>query len=98
MSIANKTRALLNLTERKPADLSECLGISVQAVRNKFSRGSFSISDLLKICAFLDCEMSIHTKGGQTVTFTIDDIEQGKNPGAGRVVERGAIGTDTAGS
>lgn len=98
MSIANKTRALLNLTERKPADLSECLGISVQAVRNKFSRGSFSISDLLKICAFLDCEMSIRTKGGQTVTFTIDDIEQGKNPGARQVVERGAIGTDTAGS
>lgn len=53
MSIANKTRALLNRTERKPADLSECLGISVQAVRNKFSRGSFSISDLLKISQFV---------------------------------------------
>ena len=79
MSVANKTRALLNLTERKPTDLSECLGISVQAVRNKFSRGSFSISDLLKICAFLDCEMSIHTKSAQTITFTIDDIEQGEN-------------------
>lgn len=76
MSVANKIRALLNLTGRKPADLSRCLGKSVQSVRNKFSQDAFSIADLLKICDFLGCEMSIRTQDGQTVLFTLSDVMQ----------------------
>lgn len=76
MSVANKIRALLNLTGRKPADLSGCLGKSVQSVRNKFSQDAFSIADLLKICDFLGCEMSIRTQDGQTVFFTLSDVMQ----------------------
>ena len=79
MSVSNKIRALLNLTGHKPADLSECLEKSVQSVRNKFSQDSFSIADLLKICDFLNCEMSICTQDGQTILFTIDDIKQNAN-------------------
>jgi len=42
MSVANKLRAVLNLTDSKPADLSECLNKSVQSVRNKiFTRCIF---------------------------------------------------------
>lgn len=76
MSVANKIRALLNLTNHKPADLSGCLEKSVQSVRNKFSQDSFSIADLLKICDFLDCEMSIRTKDGQSIVFSLDDVRQ----------------------
>ena len=76
MSVANKIRALLNLTGRKPADLSRCLGKSVQSVQNKFSQDAFSIADLLKICDFLGCEMSIRTQDGQTVLFTLSDVMQ----------------------
>lgn len=79
MSVSNKIRALLNLTGHKPADLSECLEKSVQSVRNKFSQDSFSIADLLKICDFLNCKMSIRTQDGQTILFTIDDIRQNAN-------------------
>lgn len=49
MSFSNKLRSILNVTGHKPADLSECLNISSQAVRNKISRGSYSVDDMLKI-------------------------------------------------
>lgn len=75
MSVANKMRALLNLTDHKIPDLSVCLGMSDQGVRNKFSRDSFSVSDLIKICDTLNCELSIRTEGGQTVYLGIDDLK-----------------------
>ena len=34
---------------QQPSDLADCLGVSVQAVRNKFSRDSFSVNDIIKI-------------------------------------------------
>lgn len=76
MSVSNKLRAVLNLTGAKPADLSDCLGKSVQSVRNKFSQDSFSVADVLRICNYLDCELSISTKDGQVVLFTMDDVKQ----------------------
>ncbi len=75
MSVANKMRAILNLTNRKIPDLSECLGMSDQGVRNKFSRDSFSVSDLIKICDTLNCELSIKTQSGQIVYLGIDDLK-----------------------
>lgn len=76
MSISSKVKALLSLTGHKPADLSECLGMSVQSVRNKFSRDSISVPDLIKICEYLDCELLIQTKGKQAVYFDVSDIKQ----------------------
>lgn len=76
MSVANKTRALLNLCDKKPADLAECLDKSVQSVRNKFSNDAFSISDLIKICDYLGCELQIKTGDGQVISFSTDDIKE----------------------
>lgn len=76
MSVANKLRAVLNLTDSKPANLAECLGVPVQSVRNKFSRDVFSVSDVLKICDYLGCELQIKTGDGQTIALTIDDIKE----------------------
>lgn len=80
MSIANKLRAVLNLTDSKPANLAECLGVPVQSVRNKFSRDVFSVSDVLKICDYLGCELQIKTGDGQTIALTIDDIKDSEKP------------------
>lgn len=80
MSVANKLRAVLNLTDSKPADLSECLNKSVQSVRNKFSQDAFSISDVLKICDYLGCELQIKTGDGQTIALTIDDVKDSEKP------------------
>lgn len=80
MSVANKLRAVLNLTDSKPANLAECLGVPVQSVRNKFSRDVFSVSDVLKICDYLGCELQIKTGDGQTIALTIDDIKDSEKP------------------
>ncbi len=50
--------------------------MSVQSVRNKFSRDSLSVPDLIKICEYLDCELLIQTKGKQAVYFDASDIKQ----------------------
>lgn len=76
MSISNKLRAVLNIAEKKPSDLSECLGISVQAVRNKFSRDSFSVSDIIKITDSLGWELQCTAPNGQTVVLTMEDIKK----------------------
>ena len=72
--VQNKLRALLNLTGHKMIDLSSGLGISPQAVRNKFCRDSFSVSDLIKICDSLDCKITITTSENQSITLDIDDV------------------------
>ena len=76
MSISNKIRALLNMQGRKPQDLAGPLGISVQAVRNKLYRDSFSASDLVKIANALDCELSFIIDQSQKITFDVSDVIQ----------------------
>jgi hypothetical protein len=79
MSFSNKLRSILNVTGHKPADLSECLNISSQAVRNKISRGSYSVDDMLKIFDYLGCEVTVKTKDGIVFPLTIDDIRETGN-------------------
>lgn len=74
MSISNKIRALLNVQGKKPQDLAVPLGISVQAVRNKLYRDSFSASDLVKIAAALGCELSFIVSDTQKITLDTSDI------------------------
>lgn len=76
MSINNKIRAALSLTGHKPADLAECLGITVQAVRNKFSRDSFSAEDLIRISDYLQCDLALVIDKNQRVIFDITDVEK----------------------
>lgn len=76
MSVANKVRAMLNIAEKKPSDLGQCLGISVQAVRNKFSRDSFSVNDLIKISHSLGWELQLKASDGQSIVLTVDDIKK----------------------
>jgi hypothetical protein len=75
VGFSNKLRSILSVTGHKPADLADCLGISVQSVRNKFSRDSFSAADLIKICDTLNCELSIKTNSGQIVCLGTDDLK-----------------------
>ena len=76
MSVTNKIRAMLNIAEKKPSDLADCLGVSVQAVRNKFSRDSFSVNDIIKITDTLGWELQCKAPDGQSITLTIDDIKK----------------------
>lgn len=76
MSFSNKLKSILSVTGHKPADLSECLNMSVQSVRNKIFRGSFSVDDMLRIFNYLECEVTVKTKDGIVFPLTIDDVRQ----------------------
>lgn len=75
MSVSNKIRAMLNIKNMKTQDLAACLNISVQAVRNKFTRDSFSVSDLIKICSFLDCELLFKINDSQYIELSMEDLK-----------------------
>ena len=79
MSFSNKLRSLLTVTGHKPTDLPECLTISSPPVRNKISRGSYSVDDMLKIFDYLECEVTVKTKDGIVFPLTIDDVREINN-------------------
>ena len=47
--ITSIVKAAAGLAGAKRQDIAAALGISIQAVSNKYSRGSFSAADLVKI-------------------------------------------------
>jgi|GEM_PF-230870 len=74
MAISDKLRAILALNGKKSADLAAYYGISPQAMRNKFSRGSFSADDLIKMAMFLGAELSFHA-ADQVITLDERDLQ-----------------------
>lgn len=75
MAISDKLRALLALEGKKSNDLATFYGISPQAMRNKFSRGSFSADDLIKLSMCLGAELSFRTADNQVVTLDETDLQ-----------------------
>lgn len=54
---SNKIKALLNISNKDLSGLAEHLGISKQALSNKFYRDSFSEKDLIKIANFTNSKI-----------------------------------------
>jgi hypothetical protein len=54
--------------------LAEYLGISDQALSNKFYLDSYSGEDLIKIAAYLECELAF-IAGETKIALTMDDIK-----------------------
>jgi transcriptional regulator with XRE-family HTH domain len=73
MAISDKVKALLKLKGKSNSGLAEYLRISVQALSNKFYRDSYSGDDLVKIAAFLECELAF-IAGSTKIALTLDDI------------------------
>lgn len=57
-NISQKIKGLLEISGKSQKELSEYMGISFQALRNKLARGSFSASDLIKIASFTDSDLA----------------------------------------
>jgi transcriptional regulator with XRE-family HTH domain len=74
MAITDKVKALLKLQGKNNKGLAEYLGISVQALSNKFYRDSYSGEDLIKIADFLDCEIAF-IAGDTKLPLTSGDIK-----------------------
>ena len=76
MAINDKIKALLRLQGKSMEQLAQALDLrSTQALYNKLNRNSFSGKDLIRIAAYLDCDLEYVTKDGQRIVFSKGDIE-----------------------
>lgn len=78
MSVSIKIGALLKLKGKKNVELAKKLGISYQALMNKFNRDSYSVLDLVKISSFLECDLAFVIDDKQKIVITEDDIKKEK--------------------
>ena len=51
--VSDKIKGLLSMKGKKYKELAKLFGISEQAMRNKFARGSFSADELIMIADFV---------------------------------------------
>lgn len=78
MAISNKIKALIKLKNKDNAGLAKHLGISTQAFSNKLYRDSFSAADLIKIAAYLECDLAFVVDAAQKFILTEDDLLEGE--------------------
>lgn len=72
--VSDKIKALLSMKGKKYKELAKLFGISEQAMRNKFARGSFSADELIRIADFLNCQLAFNVDHEQKIILTIDDL------------------------
>lgn len=75
MAVASKIKALIKLKGRENAQLAKYLGISAQALSNKLYRDSFSAADLIKVAAFLDCDLAFVVDEAQRIILNESDLK-----------------------
>lgn len=79
--VSDKIKALLRMKGKQNKELAHVFGISEQAMRNKFVRGSFSADEMIKIADFLNCQLAFEVDHEQKVILTMDDL---RNPSIAR--------------
>jgi transcriptional regulator with XRE-family HTH domain len=83
LNITNKIKALLSIHGTKNKELAEYLGLTTtQSLTNKFNRGSFSAEDLIKIAAFVGCELAFIVSDTQKISLDLSDIRQDEQKAA----------------
>lgn len=74
--VSDKIKGLLSMKGKKYKELAQLFGISEQAMRNKFARGSFSADELIMVADFVDCQLAFEIDNAQKVLLTKDDIRR----------------------
>ena len=77
MSVTKKIKIAMLQKNKKNSDIAECLQISNQGVRGKFTRGSFFANDLIKIADCLGYKLML-VDGDDKIVFDLDDIKSGE--------------------
>ncbi len=72
--VSDKIKGLLSIKGKKYKELAQLFGISEQAMRNKFVRGSFSADELIMIADFTDCRLAFEIDDTQKVFLTTEDM------------------------
>ena len=76
MGVSDKIKALLKIKGRRMNELADYLEIGRQSLSNKFSRGSFSAEDLIKISDFLGCTLAFEIDDAQKIILDKTDIRE----------------------
>lgn len=74
--VSDKIKGLLSMKGKKYKELAELFGISEQAMRNKFVRGSFSADELIMIADFTNCQLAFEMDDNQKVLLTKEDLRK----------------------
>ena len=75
--VSDKIKGLLRMRGKKYKELACLFGISEQAMRNKFARGSFSADELIMIADFVGCQLAFEMDDTQKIFLTTSDL---RNP------------------
>ena len=78
--VSDKIKGLLNMKGKKYKELAQLFGISEQAMRNKFARGSFSADELIMVADFVGCQLAFEIDNAQKVLLTKDDLRKSVTP------------------
>lgn len=76
MPITDKVKAAMAVSGKENKDLAQYLGITKQALSNKFNRGSYSAEDLIKIADFTGATLNLEFGDRTKIAFSLDDIRQ----------------------
>ena len=82
LAVTHKVKALLELKHETNTGLAKHLGITTQALHNKYHRDSYSAADLIKIADYLGVELAFIVDERQRFVFSPSDVKQ-KNAGKG---------------
>ena len=76
MPITDKVKAAMAVSGKENKDLAQYLGITKQALSNKFNRGSYSAEDLIKMADFTGATLNLEFEDRPKIAFSLDDIRQ----------------------
>lgn len=79
MAVSDKIKAVMSIRGKKNIELAAFLGLTPQSMQNKFSRGSFSAEDLIKIADFLDSTLEFSIDDKQKIIFDSSDLRGQKD-------------------
>lgn len=75
MSIAGKVKGLLASNGKDHLGLASALGISGQALSNKFYRDSFTTDDLIVVAQYTGSTLAFLSDGGSKIVIDSSDIK-----------------------
>lgn len=81
VTVSDNVRTIMSMCglNGKQKAIADHMGIGVQAFRNKLTRNSWSVEDLILIVDFCKCDFTVSAPSGGKVVFSIDNISSSDN-------------------
>lgn len=76
MSISSKVKALMLMKGKTVGDMAGHLNIQEQSYRNKLSRESFTVPDLIRLVDACGAKLLIDVDGKQLIVLDASDLPQ----------------------